>query len=160
MQVDWRVEYVNSVAVIGRLGLDFTVVQTHTGRPVTRNQLAVRGRNERTDWWVLLARLGEQKALSFKQPLCAYRQLQRHACLPARLSSSRKGSLAALKQASANEICARVEIEVWGELAERAAAELTKGTQVQARPPNMCQVQPGISQPGVQQSCMPAVKSC
>ena len=28
---------------------------------------------------------------------------------------------------------ARVDIEVWGELAERAAAELVKGTQVQAR---------------------------
>ena len=30
---------------------------------------------------------------------------------------------------------ARVDIEVWGELAERAAAELAKGTQVQARSP-------------------------
>ncbi|KAK9820986.1 hypothetical protein WJX81_001114 [Elliptochloris bilobata] len=73
-EVDWRVEYVNSVAVIGRLGLDFEIKKTQTGLPVTSNRLAIRGPKERTDW---------------------------------------------------------VDIEVWGELAERAAAELKKGTQVQ-----------------------------
>ena len=43
-------EYVNSVAVIGRLGVDFTLVQTPSGKPVTRNRLAIKGPNERTDW--------------------------------------------------------------------------------------------------------------
>ena len=48
-------EYVNSVAVIGRLGVDFTLRQTSTGRPVTNNRLAIRGPNERTDWCALPA---------------------------------------------------------------------------------------------------------
>ena len=50
--MDWRQEYCNSVALIGTLARDFDVFRTPSGRPVTRNRLAVRGINNRTEWCV------------------------------------------------------------------------------------------------------------
>lgn len=50
-QVDWRLEYVNSVALIGNLGLDFEVRTVPGGLRVATNRLAVRrGDKVTTDW--------------------------------------------------------------------------------------------------------------
>ncbi len=78
-QVDWRQEYCNSVALIGTLARDFDVFRTPSGRPVTRNRLAVRGINNRTEWCVQ-ARCHEQSLR--EAALSAASQAQLPSCSP------------------------------------------------------------------------------